>query len=131
MSTSDDLSSHTKKQQPSDRGGAADTIRADSRTMTMDQGTTNADDEIDSRQRQRQRHRQDLVLMELNATVNTLNSISQVMSDIIELTDPPPATTSSNSTGNLASSSASSRSVAVKQQLLLAELAKWRDMGQS
>jgi hypothetical protein len=128
MSASDGPS-QTKKQRPSDRGGE-DAIRVDSRTVTVDQGTTNEDDEM-TRQRQRRQHRQDLVLMELNATVNTLNSISQVMSDIIELTDPPPATTSSNSTGNLASSSASSRSVAVKQQLLLAELAKWRDMGQS
>jgi hypothetical protein len=58
--------------------------------------------------------REALILVELGATLNTIQNVSEVLSDILRLTDP--STTSSKKGDN----------VAIKQQKLLKELKEWR-----
>mmetsp|Transcript_33018 Transcript_33018/g.72414 ORF Transcript_33018/g.72414 Transcript_33018/m.72414 type:complete len:137 (-) Transcript_33018:340-750(-) len=55
------------------------------------------------------------ILSELTASVHALESISEVLDDIMQLTDPNP-------------SSASTESIAVKQSLLLEELRQWSNV---
>ena len=67
-----------------------------------------------NRDRQRQENQ---ILAELSATLNTLTSISEVLGDIVALTEP-----SSGDSGR-----PSSRSICHKQQLLLKELRLWNN----
>ena len=63
----------------------------------------------------RQSAREGRILSELTASVHALESISEVLDDIMHLTDPNP-------------SSASTESIAVKQSRLLEELRQWSNV---
>lgn len=84
-------------------------------------------------QQQQQQQREGLVLAELSAVVNTLSSISEVLDDIVRLTNPPSIPKKSESSptttaGSRPRNSTNTGSIAAKQFLLLEELHKWKDV---